>query len=156
MWQKLKNQVFHPNCWSFNTWWTGRNSARLWCELILKLVFNLKILNFIKSRSNDVFNVSHPKRLVILTLLRVSLSHSRKHMSKHTFLDTLNPIPICSWIKALNHFLYFPRFTNERKNFLKGSSSTFLEKPTLVLNQYFFMAIKVFQLNLILTYSTDS
>ena len=40
---------------------------------------------------------------------------------------------------------------------LKGLSSTFLEKPKQVLHQYFFMAIKVFQLNLqnILNLSID-
>ena len=36
---------------------------------------------------------------------------------------------------------------------LKGSSPTFREKPTLVLHQYFFMAIRLFQLNLTPTYS---
>ena len=48
-----------------------------------------------------------------------------------------------------------PRFTNERKTCLrlKGSSPTFREKPTLVLHQYFFMAIRFFQLNLTSTYS---
>ena len=35
---------------------------------------------------------------------------------------------------------------------LKGSSPTFREKPTLVLHQYFFAAIPVFQLNLTPTY----
>ena len=36
---------------------------------------------------------------------------------------------------------------------LKGLSPTFREKPTLVLHQYFFMVIRVFQLNSTPTYS---
>ena len=82
--------------------------------------FKKKILNFIRPRSNDVFNVSHPKGLIFLTRLRVGLSHLREHKFKHSFLDTLNPICICGFdIETLNHFfLHCPRFTNERQNLL--------------------------------------
>ena len=36
---------------------------------------------------------------------------------------------------------------------LKKSSPTFLEKPTLVLHQYFFLMVRFFRLNLTPTYS---
>ena len=111
------------------------------------LTLKKKILNFITPRSNDVFNVSHPKGVTFLTLRRIGLSHLKEYKFKHSFLDTLNPNCICSSdIETLNlFFLHCPRFTNER---FKGLSPTFLEKPTLVLHQYFFMVIHVFQLNL--------
>ena len=82
--------------------------------------FKKKISNFIRPRSNDVFKVSHPKRLIFLTRLRVGLSHLTEHKFKHSFLDTLNPICTCGFdIKILNHFfLHYSRFTNERKSLL--------------------------------------
>ena len=82
--------------------------------------FKKKILNFAGPRSNDVFNVSHPKGLIFLTHFRIGLSHIREHKFKHTFLDTPNPICICGFdIETLNHFLlHCPSFTNEGKNLL--------------------------------------
>ena len=79
-----------------------------------------KILSFIRPLSNDVFNVSHPKRLIFLTRLCVGLSHLREHKFKHSFLNTINPICVCGLdVQTLNHFfLYCPRFTNERQNLL--------------------------------------
>ena len=108
--------------------------------------------------SNDVLNVSHPRGLIFLTCLRVGLSHLTEHKFKHSILDTFNYIFNCGFdIKTLNpFFIHCPRFTNKDKTFclrLKGSSPTFREKPTLVLHQYFVMAIRDFQLNLTPTYS---
>ena len=73
-----------------------------------------------RSRSNDVFNVSHPKGLIFLTCLCIGLSHLKEHKFKHNFLDTLYPIRICGFdIETLNHlFHHCPRFTNERQNLL--------------------------------------
>ena len=84
------------------------------------LTFKKKVLNFIRPRSNDVFNFSHPKGLIFLTRLGVGFSHVREHKLKHSFFDTLNLICSCSFdIETLNHlFLYCPRFTNERQNLL--------------------------------------
>ena len=77
-------------------------------------------MNFIRPRSNDVFNVSHPKGLIFLTRLRIDLNHLKEHKFKHSFLDTLNPICTCGFdTETLNHFfLQCPRFTNERQNLL--------------------------------------
>ena len=82
--------------------------------------FKKKTLNFIGPRSNNIFNVSHPKGLIFLTRLRVGLSDLGEHKFKHIFLDTLNSICICGLhIKTLNHFFFLcPRFTNEWQNLL--------------------------------------
>ena len=82
--------------------------------------FKKKILNFIRPRTNDVFNVNHPNRLIFLTRLRVGLNHLREHKFKQSFLDTLNPICTCGFdIETLNQlFLHCPRFTNGRRNLL--------------------------------------
>ena len=112
-----------------------------------------------RPRSNDVFNVSHPKGLIFLARLRVGLSHLREHKFKYSFLDTLNNICTSGFdIETLNNFfLHCPRFTNEGQNLLlmiERIIHDILRKPTLVsIHQYFLMAIRVFQLNLTSTYS---
>ena len=75
-------------------------------------IFKKKILNFTRPCSINVFNVCHPKGLILLTCLDIGISHSSKYKSKHSFLDPLNPICICSL------FFPLPRFTNERQNLL--------------------------------------
>ena len=57
--------------------------------------FMKNILNFIRPRSNNVFNVSHPKGLIFLTRLRISLNHLIEHKFKQKFLDKLYPICVC-------------------------------------------------------------
>ena len=79
-----------------------------------------KVLNFIRTRSNDAFNVSHQKGLIFLTRLRVGLSHLKEHKFKCSFFDTLNPFCFGGFdIETLNQFFrHSPRFTNERQNLL--------------------------------------
>ena len=83
-------------------------------------VFKKNILYFIRPRSDNILNVSHPKGLICLTRLCSGLSNLREHKCKHSFLDTQNPICFCGLdIKVLNHFFpYCPGFTNERQNLL--------------------------------------
>ena len=79
-----------------------------------------KVLNFIRTRSNDAFNVSHQKGLIFLTRLRVGLSHLKEHKFKRSFCDTLNPFCFGGfYIETLNQFFrHSPRITNERQNLL--------------------------------------
>ena len=67
------------------------------------LNFNKRIFDFIRPRSNDVFNVSHPKGPIFLTSLHVALCQLRERKFKHSF----------------NKFkLHCTRFTNERQKIL--------------------------------------
>ena len=77
-------------------------------------IFKKDILNFIRPLSNDVFNVIHPKGIIVVTRLLVGLSNLREHKFKHSFLKTRNPICICVFdIETLNHFLlHCSRFTD--------------------------------------------
>ena len=115
-------------------------------------------LTFIKHRNNVAFNVSHPKGLIFLTRLRVSLRHLREHKFKHNVSDALIPICICDVdIETLiQFFIHYPRFLMKGKTFclrMEGSSPTFLEKPSLLLHQYFYLGIQIFPLILKSTYS---
>ena len=80
---------FFPSAWV--EWNTLNSDIR---NLPLYSIFKKKILNFIRPCSKDDFNVSHPKRRIFLTRLRLGLSHLREHNFKHSFLDTLNVICI--------------------------------------------------------------
>ena len=90
-----------------------RNSPSYW-------TFNKIVLNFIRSHSNDVLNVSHPKALFFLIRLRVVLIHLRYHKFKHSFLDALNRTCVCGLdIKTWIHFfLHCSRFTYKKQNLL--------------------------------------
>ena len=50
-------------------------TVHIWNDFYSIICQEKKILNFIRPRSNDAFNVSHQKRLIFLTRLRVGLSH---------------------------------------------------------------------------------
>ena len=121
-------------------------------------IFKKKILNFITHR-NDIFNISLLKGLALLNRLCVCQSlPSTECKFKHCFLDTLNSVFIRGFdIQTLNNFfLHCLSVTNGRPNFLlkvESMNPIFLEKPTLVLHQYFFVVLLVFQLNLAPTYS---
>ena len=114
---KVRNKFFLNSFFSINISWMKLVNS-IFVTLLHIQLLRKNILNYLRPRSKDIFNVSHPKGIFFLTCLRVGLSHSRKHKFKHSFIDTLNPIYICSFdIETLNHFfLHCPRFTNERQN----------------------------------------
>ena len=101
-------------------------------------------MNILRYCSDNAFNVSNQKDLIFFTHFCVGLSHLREH----SFLDTHHHIYFCSFdIKTLNHFFpNYPRFTNKIQNLLlkiEIIAPKFLEKPTLVLYQYFFLPIQL-------------
>ena len=61
------------------------------CSPSYKLLRN-RILEFIRSQPNSIFNVPNSLGLTYLTRLRVGLSHLREHKFRHNFRDSLNPI----------------------------------------------------------------
>ena len=78
------------------------------------------VLSFIRSHSNDVFNVSHPKGLIFVIRLRVGLIHLRQHKFKHSLLDALNRICVCGFDieRWIHFFLHCSRFANKKQNLL--------------------------------------
>ena len=62
-----------------------RNSASL-------VLFRKRILAFIRPSANSTIQCHNPKRLKLITKLRLGLSHFRFHKYKHSFQDTWNPI----------------------------------------------------------------
>ena len=58
-------------------------------------IFKKNILKFIRTSPNSIFNCHNPKRVKLLTRLRLGLSHLRDHKFKRSFQDLLNPICNC-------------------------------------------------------------
>ena len=53
-------------------------------------LFKKTLLNFIRPSESTVFNCHNPKRVKLLTRLRLGLSHLCEHKFKHSFQDSLN------------------------------------------------------------------
>ena len=55
-------------------------------------IFKSNILNFIRSKLNNVNYCHNPKWIGLLTRFRLGLSHLREHKFKHSFQNCLNPL----------------------------------------------------------------
>ena len=85
-------------------------------------LFKSRILKFIRSNPNSVFNCHDPKAIKYLSRIRLDLSHLREHKFKHSFQDTLIPICACgSDIETPCHYLIScPIFDAERNTLLNN------------------------------------
>ena len=85
-------------------------------------VFKERILNFV--RPSPIFflffDCHNPKRIKLITRLRLGLSHLRERKFKHGFQDTISPLCNCGQdIKSAAHFfLHCPFFINEIRTLL--------------------------------------
>ena len=78
-------------------------------------LFKKRILVFIRPFANSTFQCNNPKRLKLITKLRLGLSHLRFHKFKPSFQDTLNPICNCGTVEITVHYLlHCPNFSNGR------------------------------------------
>ena len=59
-------------------------------------IFRNALLKFIRPVERNIFNISHPFGIKMLTRLRLRFSHLREDRSNHRFKDTLNPLCSCS------------------------------------------------------------
>ena len=91
-----------------------RNSASL-------NTFEKKLLNFIRTCANSVFDIRNLLGIKLLIRLRLSLSHPHEHKFKHCFLDTSNPSCECGkdtesamhfFLHCTNLLILFPKIRN--------------------------------------------
>ena len=61
-------------------------------------------LFFIRPSKRSIYNVNDPGDLKYLKRLHLRFSHLNEHKFRHGFLDTLNPLCNCSWLKTINIF----------------------------------------------------
>ena len=78
-------------------------------------IFKKYLLNFIRSNSNNVFNINNPLGLKLLTRVRIGFSHLKEHKFKHNFQDSVDPLCSCgNDIESTVHFfLHCPNFTTQ-------------------------------------------
>ena len=83
------------------------------------------ILRFIKPNSNNVFNISNPLGLKLLTRLRIGFSHLKEHKFRHNFQDSVDPLCSCgnSIELTVHFFLHCPNFTSQRQTLLNKRKS---------------------------------
>ena len=79
-------------------------------------IFKKNILKFIQPSPNSIFNCHNPRRVKLLTRLRLGLSHLHDHKFKHSYQDSLNPICTCETdVETTTHYLlHCPLFSDER------------------------------------------
>ena len=81
----FKNSFF-PS--AITEWNNIRNSASL-------KTFKKKLLNFIGSCANSIFDIHNPLGIKLLTTLRLGLNHLHEHKFRHCFKGILNPLCEC-------------------------------------------------------------
>ena len=67
--------------------------------------FKKKLLNFIQTCGNSIFDIHNPVRIKFLTGLCLSLNHLFKQKFKECFQDTLNPVCDCG--EDIESSMYF-------------------------------------------------
>ena len=55
-------------------------------------VVKLSLLKFVRPIANNVFDINNPYGSILLTRLRLGLSHLRYHKFRHIFQDCISPI----------------------------------------------------------------
>ena len=57
--------------------------------------FKSEILKSIRPKPNSIYNCQNPKRIRLITRLRLGLSHLHEHKFKHIFQDCFNLLCLC-------------------------------------------------------------
>ena len=94
------------------------------------VIFNSKLLSFIRPVQTNIYNIFDPKGLTFLTRLRLGVSHLNEHRYRHNFPDCLNPLCSCSLEieDTLHYLLHCRHFSHHRvalMNSVKSISGNF-------------------------------
>ena len=83
-------------------------------------IFQKHLLNFIRSNSNNLFNINNPLGVKLLIRLRIGFSHLKEHKLEHNFQDSVAPLCSCgNDIESTVHFfLRSPNFETQRQTLL--------------------------------------
>ena len=88
-------------------------------------VFKNRLLLFIPPVQNSVFNIFDPKRLKLLTWLRLGFSYLSEHRFWHNFENCVNPLCSCS-LEAedtLHCLLHYQHFNQHRPDLMNSVKS---------------------------------
>ena len=84
-----------------------------------------RLLSFIRPNQSNIFNISDPTDLKLLTHLHLGLSHLHEHKFRHNFQDCLNPLCSCSFEieDTTRYLLYCEHFSNHRNDLMNSVKS---------------------------------
>ena len=122
------NKSFIANMFLFGIWKVLVNSKK-------------NVLKFDKPKPSSFFNCDNYKGIILITRLRLELSHLHQHKFKKNFHYCLNTFS--SWVLNMgstSHVLHFPIFNYIRHNLLTTSDRIdckILEPVNSVLVNYF-------------------
>ena len=108
-------------------------------------VFKSRLLSPIGPVQKSVFNIVDPKRLILLTRLRLSLSHLNKHRFWHNFVNCSNPFCFCSLVTedTFHYLLYCHHFSQYRLDLMNSVKSVLDNFEsfclTMIKKTYFYM-----------------
>ena len=88
-------------------------------------IFKKHLLNFIRPKSSNAFNINNPLGLKLLTRLRIGFSHLKEHKFKHNFQDSVDPLCSCGndIESSVHFFLHCPNLTTQRQTLLNKLKS---------------------------------
>ena len=88
-------------------------------------ILESKLLYFVCSVENNVFNIFDPQGSKLLTRLRLGFIHLNEHRFRHDFQECMNPVCSCSIeIEDTSHYLlHCHHFTLHRINLMKSVKS---------------------------------
>ena len=89
------------------------------------MVFKSRLLSPICPVQKSVFNIVDPNRLILLTRLRLSLSHLNKFRFWHNFVNCSNPFCSCSLVTedTFHYLLYCHHFSQYRLDLMNSVKS---------------------------------
>ena len=96
-------------------------------------VFKKKLLSFIRPIQSNIFNIFDPIGIILLTRLRLDLSHLNEHRFRHNFQDCLNPLCSCSLEieNTLHYLLHCHHFSSNRIVLMNSVLSVFSDFESL-------------------------
>ena len=133
--------TFYPNCLS--EWEKLDTEIRESCSVNS---FKKQLLGLIRPPSKSVYGIHDPKRLSILTQLRVGLSKLNYHKFKHNFRDTLNPLCLINdGIEDTEHFLLLCHaYDIHRRDLLDSVNRELLQILLYGWKSYLLIQIQIF------------
>ena len=124
----FKNTFFPSTIIEWNKLdWEIKNSESI-------VTFKKRILSFIRPSANSTINCHNPRRIKLLSRLRLGLSHLREHRFKHSFQDSLKPFCSCGKdeLETSSHYLlHCSNYSEERLahlNTIKNSDMSILQQ----------------------------
>ena len=121
---KVRTELFRNSFFPYtvNAW---NNLDNIIKSFELYLMFSKRMLNLIRRKCNETYGIHNPTGLMLLTRLRLGLSHLNDYKFNHNFRDCVNPLCSCSLSVENNvhFFLHGHLFSLQRQTLMNNIKS---------------------------------